>query len=214
MLRVLTRQPSSQWFRFLLFASAIGIFSANEIILAQSGRRPKTTAATPSPQVSEPVDSKTVAQEQILYVIIGGHDIDPDTKESWSTQVSTVVKACTAQLKEPPQMPFEIKNGGKMTKTEAIERAKRETDAYVLWFGYRTQLIGLEYQMMYMDYVVLKPKSASTLTEGRIDFRTSKQSADPGGVLRLPRGQTRSRSQGHILENGGREMADRVRNKL
>ena len=111
-------------------------------------------------------------------------------------------------------MPFEIKNGGKMTKTEAIERAKRETDAYVLWFGYRTQLIGLEYQMMYMDYVVLKPKSASTLTEGRIDFRTSKQSADPGGVLRLPRGQTRSRSQGHILENGGREMADRVRNKL
>ena len=60
-----------------------------------------------------------------------------------------------------------------MTKTQAIERAKRETDAYVLWFGYRSQLVDMKFQLPYIDYLMLQPKSSSTLTEGRIDFRTA-----------------------------------------
>src|SRR5262245_147241 len=87
--------------RHLLVVSTIAIFSVN-LILAQSGRRAKTPVPTPSPQVSEPADSKAV-EEPITYIIIGGHNIDPDTKEMWSTDVSTVVKACTERLKEPPQ---------------------------------------------------------------------------------------------------------------
>jgi len=202
-----------RWFTDLLVAATFIVLPINGI-LGQSGRHAKAPVPTPSPQTSPSPESKTTGQEQISYVIIGGHDIDPDTKETWSTNVSTVVKACTERLKEPPQVPFEIKNGGKMTKTEAVERAKKETDAYVLWFGYRSQLVGLDYQLVYMDYIVLKPKSASTLTEGRIDFRTSKQSADPGGILRLPKSQKGHRSEGYVLSEGGREMADRVRNKL
>jgi hypothetical protein len=109
---------------------------------------------------------------------------------------------------------LQIKNGGKMTKTEAIERAKRETDAYVLWFGYGSDLIDSRLQVVYMDYVVLMPKSATTLTDGRVDLRTSKKSADPGGVIRLPSGQTRQRSDAQLLRIGGYEIAERVRNKL
>jgi len=214
MIRSLARLPSSEWFRVLLLASAILIIPLNELILAQSGRRPKPAVPTPPSQTTEPGDSQKVAPAGIQYLIIGGHSIDKDTKEVFSNYVSSVVEACSEKLKERPTFQLQIKNGGKMTKTEAVERAKRETDAYVLWFGYRSDLIDLRLQVVYMDYVVLTPQSATTLTDGRVDLRTSKKAADPGGVIRLPSGQTRHRTDAQLLREGGREIAERVRNKL
>jgi hypothetical protein len=127
MIRGLARIPSSEWLRALLLVSAILIIPLNEVILAQSGRRPKPTVPTPPSQPTEPVDSQKAAPTEILYLIIGGHSIDKDNKEIFSNYVSSVVDACSEKLKERPTFQLQIKNGGKMTKNEAIERAKRET---------------------------------------------------------------------------------------
>jgi len=180
----------------------------------QSGRRPKPTVSTPPPQASEPVDSQKAAPTEILYLIIGGHSIDKDNKEIFSNYVSSVVDTCSEKLKERPTFQLQIKNGGKMTRNEAIQRAKRETDAYVLWFGYRSELIDLRPQVVSIDYVVLMPISTTTLTDGRVELRTAKQAADQGGVIRLPRRQTRHRNDAQLLREGGQEIAERVRNKL
>ena len=146
-------------------------------------------------------------------IIIGGHQIDPDTKEFWSNQTSIVAKACTDELKER-RLGLEIIYSGKMTKVEAVERAKKETDAYVLWFGYRSKLVDLDAVIDYIDYIVLVPKTASTLTEGRVYPGKQKSSADPGGILRLPSRRSRRDSNSYLLERGGREIAARVRGIL
>lgn len=103
-----------------------------------------------------------------------------------------------------------------MTKDQATERAKKATDAYVLWFGYRTALVGLDFVIDYIDYVVLMPQTGNVLTQGRVDAAKQKGTADPGGILRLPRTNTNRRRppDSRVLERGGQEIADRIRGVL
>lgn len=181
---------------------------------AQSGRRPKPKVSVPAPVKAEQTTQPIVESPRITSIIIGGHDIDPDTKEVWSNETSIVAKACTDRLKERPGLELEIIYGGKMTKPEAVERAKKESASYVLWFGYRSKLVGLDFVIDYIDYLVLKPQTASTLTQGRVYPAKQKTSADPGGIMRLPSGGRKQGSNSRLLERGGREIADRVRGVL
>lgn len=197
--------------RRLLIVCTVVVLCFSQFALAQSGRRPKSTTV-PAKATTEQGEA-TEAPPRMSSLVIGGHDIDPDTKEFWSNQTSIVANACTDELKKR-QLGLEIIYSGKMTKVEAVERAKRETAAYVLWFGYRSKLVNLDFLIDYIDYIVLVPKTASTLTEGRVYPAKQKSSADPGGILRLPsRGRGRA-SNSYLLERGGREIAARVRGIL
>ncbi len=75
-------------------------------------------------------------------------------------------------------------------------------------------MVGLyDETVEYIDYVVYKPQTAMVLVEGRVYPSKQKEFADPRGIMRLPR--VRSRPIPSLqLEAGGREIADRVRNKL
>lgn len=202
--------------RVLLLVCALSAFCLPHVA-AQSGRRTTSKVSpAPSPEASAAASSDNPST-RISAVVIGGHDVDPETKETYSNTVSHAVKACTARLKEHRGPTMNIRNGGKMTRAEAVELAKRETGAYVLWFGYRTRRVDLFYDTVeYMDYVVLMPKTAQTLTEGRVYPDRQKKTVDPGGVMRLPgvRRQERPPNAFRQLETGAREIADRVKNKL
>ena len=182
---------------------------------AQSGRKtvkkvsPVPAEATPGAQSDQPAP-------RITSVIVCGHDISKGKKEIISTNVSTVVKAFTSQLNARPGLLMGVVNGGKMTREEAAERAKREQGAYVLWFGYSMKMVGLfDDTVEHIDYIVLKPQTAEALAEGRVYPDEQKTHADPGGIMRLPTSRRRSRPDPKWqLETGGREIADRVRNKL
>ncbi len=208
---------SSERLKALLAACALAALCLAHAAAAQSGRRTANKVSpAPPPEASAeaPTDNPST---RISTVVIGGHEVDPETKEMYSTSVSRVVKACTARLKERRGPVLEIRNGGKMTRAEAVELAKRETGAYVLWFGYRTRRVDLFYDTVeYVDYVVLMPRTAQTLTEGRVYPDRQKKTVDPGGVLRVPsaRRQERPPDTSRQLETGAREIADRVRNKL
>lgn len=182
-------------------------------VAAQSGRRPKPNGSIQPPANGGQTTPPTAEASKITSIIIGGSDIDPDTKEVWSNQTSIVADACTERLKERPGLGLEIVYGGKMTKAQAVERAKKEFNTYVLWFGYRSRLVGLNSIIDYIEYVVFNPQTASTLTEGRVYPGKPKTTADPGGIIRLPTREGR-RPNSRLLERGGREIADRVRGVL
>lgn len=111
-----------------------------------------------------------------------------------------------------PALPFPLK--GLNVLLLARSRALSERGAYVLWFGYSIREYGLSDETVeYIDYVVYKPSSAEVLTGGRVYPSEQKGFAGPRGIMRLPR--VRSRPIPSLqLEAGGREIADRVRNRL
>jgi len=81
-------------------------------------------------------------------------------------------------LKQDPWFGLEVIYAGKLKKPEAFDRAKKETSSYVLWFGYRSKLVGLDYVIDYIDYMVLLPQTAKTLTEGRVYPSKEKTTVD------------------------------------
>ena len=192
--------------RFLIFCMATAL-CLSQVARAQSGRRKDKQ---PSPSSA---DSQAVAPVKMLSILVGGIDIDPDTKEVWSTYRGTIAKACIARLKERPGPALKVIDGGKMTRTEAFESAKRQTDAYVLWFGYRSTS-GLSERISYVDYRLLLPQTAEILTEGRVLPNLQKTTVDPGGVMRLPTIPGQRRSISMQLDVAGRQVADHARAKL
>lgn len=197
--------------RLLIVCSAVLLCLTD--VAAQSGRRTKkTTVSVPTPV--NPQEGETKEEpKRITSIIIVGHDIDPDMKEVWSNETSTAAKACTERLKEQPRFGLEIIYGGKLKKPEAFERAKKETTSYVLWFGYRSKLVGLDYVIDYIDYIVLLPQTAKTLTEGRVYPNKQKTTVDPGGIMRLPT-RTRPVANKDLLRVGGQQIADRIKGVL
>lgn len=182
---------------------------------AQSGRR-TVKKVSPVPAEATPGAQPNKSEARITSVIICGHDIGKEVKEDYSTSVSTLVKSFTAGMNERPVL-LGVVNGGKMKREEAVERAKREQGAYVLWFGYSLKMVGWYYTSVeYIDYTVYKPQTAEVLVEGRVYPDEQKTHADPGGIMRLPTSRRRSRvpDTHRQLETGGREIANRVRNKL
>jgi hypothetical protein len=182
---------------------------------SQSGRR-TVKKVSPVPAADARGSRSDDPAPRITSVIVGGHDISKETKEIASTNVSTVVKAFTSQLNGRPGLLMGVVNGGKMTREQAAERARRERGAYVLWFGYSVRMVGLfDSTVEHVDYVVLMPQTAETLTEGRVYPDEQKTHADPRAIMRLPTSRRRSRPDtNRQLETGGREIADRVRNRL
>lgn len=204
----LAPQHLSQKLCILLFACALTSLFIPPAATAQSGRKLK-----PAPPPSDPVRPDKPAS-RTTTIVVCGHDISKDSKDIYSNDVSSTVKAITAAFNERRGLLIGVLNGGKQTQLEAIARARSEQGAYVLWFGYSMKLVGLSYETVeYMDYVVYKPQTAETLTEGRVYPGEQKEFADPRGIMRLPRVRTRPNTS-QQLRAGGREIADRVRNKL
>jgi hypothetical protein len=178
----------------------------------QSGRKgTKKSVPAPKPQETAPEPEAV----PITAIIITGHDIDPDMKEVWSNDTSSVAEACRERLKEDPKFSLTIGYGGKMTKPAAVELAKKEKSSYVLWFGYRSKLVGLDYVTHYLDYVVFMPQTAKNLTEGRVYPASQRSSADPGGIIRVPTRTNRNpETNRRLLRRGGEQIAERIKGVL
>jgi hypothetical protein len=196
----------------LLLIAWVAVLLCLAQVAAQSGRR-GVKKIVPEPVKTQETTTPEAGPVKITSLVIAGHDIDPEMKEVWSNDTSLVAEACSDRLKEHPKFGLEIIYAGKLTKTAAVERAKQETSAYVLWFGYRSKLVGLDYTIHYLDYIVLHPQTAKTLTEGRVYPARQRTSADPGGIIRVPTRNTR-KPETRLLEIGGREIADRIKNLL
>lgn len=217
------QQSSIKRHEQLLLACVIAIFCFSHAALAQSGRRPSRNAsATTAPSANveakteSAVDSSTAKPPvPISKVIVVGDLVQSGS--SFSNYVDDAVDACVEELKK--LQAIEPKGSGSRKRAAAIERAKNETDAYVLWLEIKMvdrvrtdRGVYVEDYISCVNYYVFMPQTAKILTEGRV-YPGTQDIQSGGAVLRLP---TRSRptSVTRDLKDIGRQVANRVRNKF
>ena len=212
---------------YLLFVWAAAFLFFAQAALAQSGRRPtrsaSSTASTATPATTEAkagpdsVSSATKPPTLISRLIVVGDLVQSGS--SYSNDVDIAVDACVEELKK--LQVIEAVGSGSRKKAAAMERAKSETDAYVLLLEIklvdyvRTDRGGpyVDQYISCVDYYVFMPQTAKILTEGRVYPGRQDIKAGGGAVLRLPTRNKRS-STIHELREIGRQVANRVRNKL
>jgi hypothetical protein len=220
----LNHTPSrAQSFTYLLLA-CVALLCFAQAAVAQSGRRPARSASTAQPPPAVAVEAKAGPEGEsskakppvpISKVVVVGDLIQSGS--SYSNYVDEAVDACVDELKK--LQAIEPKGSGSRKRAAAMELAKNETDAYVLLLEIKLvdqvrtdRGIYVEEYISCVDYYVFMPQTAKILTEGRVypgrqDVRTG------GAVLRLP---TRNRRLPvtYELEEIGRQVANRVRNKF
>lgn len=191
-----------------------------QTVEAQSGRRANRGAASkplPSdvspPKIDSPVISKP--DEKILSLIVLGRKND-NAAFSSSSDLNTVLKECVKTLEE-----YALKSGSGLTVTkadkkwkleEAIERAKKETTAHILWLeiGMSGDVLGNE-RLNYLDYAIIAPQTGTRVTSGRIQPGRLDPSIGQGGVLQLP---TDNRRRGSVSPATLRDKAREVIHQL
>ena len=209
--------------KYLLFVcAAVVALCFSQIALAQSGRRQKSSVPPPPPPVSaEPTPEPEInlaavkPPAPISSVIVVGDLIQSGS--SRSNYVDQAVDACVERLKE--HQVIEARGSGSRKRTAAMERAKNETEAYVLWLeinvddNVRTdQGVYVERYISSVNYYVFMPQTAEILTKGRV-YPGSQDINRGGVVLRLP---TRNKRMPltYELRDIGRQVADRVRDSF
>lgn len=209
--RFMLKFPEKKHWYFLIICAA-AVFCSYRSAEAQSGRRPNKDAAStvqPPAAIEPATNRQTTGQtDRISSIAIVG-EVQHDFAVFRSTYLGSALAECVDELKARPQKQpvLNVVKGGKLNFTEAQERAKKETDTYVLWIGFVIRDGGLGNELVdYIDYAVLTPQTGKRLTYGRISPGQAGVVAQ-GGVLSLPPRSRRS-SAITVLRAGAREIAD------
>ena len=210
--------PLKMRHRHLLLASALATRCFSQAALAQSGRRQKgNPSAATTPVTNEPaIDSSAVKPPAPISSVIVVGDL-VQSGSSHSNYVDQAVDACVKELKV--RQAIEVEGSGSLKRTAAMERAKKETAAYVLWLEIKLvdrivndRGIRLEQSISCVNYYVFMPQTAKILAEG-IVYPGRQEIRSGGAVLRLPTGN-KQLPLTHQLREIGRQVANRVRDKL
>jgi hypothetical protein len=187
-----------------------------EAALAQSGRNRRERVVPPTPVNAEPQAEPTVepqatkAPVPITSVIVGGYVVH-DSIYMRNNYVDIAVKACIERFKEGPMLTTQ--KGGKLTRKAAVEWAKKETSAYILWLEIKVEHIGMsgERTIPYIKYFVFMPQTAEVLVEGQVDPNNQTVRINGARIPTVNRGSLDPTLQ---LDLGGQMVADRVRRHL
>ncbi len=170
--------------KFLLIFCAFAVLCFYQSGIAQSGRRPKPTPI-PIPQTiaekSTPNSKEIRPPVKIESLLIVG-EVHDDYWYSTSDPLGLTLKQSVKQLESHPKLTVKASNGGKMNFKEAQDRAKSETEIYVLWLGFVMKK-GDSASVDYVEYAILKPESAKKVTTGRINPESLSKLK---GVLGIP----------------------------
>ena len=178
---------------------------------AQSGRRLNVAAPTPTPTpiVATTTTKKTTdvdddtslikpSDVSISTFLVAG-EIVHDNLYYKSNDLDNALKECARYLRESRKSVNATKIG-KLNFNDAKERAKSETDAYVLWISFVSKNDGYgNMRIEYADYGILMPKTGKRLMNGRIKAG-ERSIVATGGVLGLPKTTTRSSAAAMWLE--------------
>lgn len=201
--------------RFLLVC-VLAILSFSYSASAQSGRRKTIPAPRVESKPAAAIDSEADDPPVPVTSIIVAGDLIDFAEYRHSDYVDEAVKACVKRLLERPVMNAVA--CGSLKEEAALERAKAETGAYVLWLkitlkdnGFDRDLRAREETICIIDYYLLMPRTGKIFATGKVD-PNDKRVLMGGAVLRLP-GTRMPRLKDQLID-GGREVADRIRRKL
>jgi hypothetical protein len=139
---------------------------------AQSGRRaPKSTPAPPAASTPEPTPTPVAASEQpkpVLQIVVGIERYDSFSSISIGTY-NDVLRSCAQRLDEPPSVSVE-RVERPMSRGEAVNRAKAEKNAYVVFLRVREDEMSNNTtgtpNNVYIEYVVFAPTTAKVVSTG------------------------------------------------
>ena len=199
--------------RCLLIVCAISILCLSQAALAQSGRR-QVRRDSPSP--AAPVEAKTEREvtptpakpAPVASLIVGG-DRFGSSLMMLSSYVDTAVDACVERLRKARSLA--VTAGGNMTRKEAIDQAKKEKDAHVVWLEMRVEG-DRDMADVVIEYSVFMPQSAKVKTHGRVYLDGTQRGNGRIGVG-VP-SVTRRLPLQYLVQEGGRSVADRVLDKF
>jgi hypothetical protein len=204
---------------YILALSVATTVCLSQSALAQSGRRIKRPPSTPQQTAQTetrpetPTAPQTTPPAATVNAIIVGAEIVMDGYKVHTNEQNDAIKSCMERLKERPLL--NVIKGGKMKRAEAIERAKLETEAYVLWMEIKTRMVGLFYEeVVVINYYVFTPKTAKVLIEGQLDPKRQETRIGQVRIPQVPRRTHPAIAYMDQLEEGGRAVADRIRGAL
>lgn len=213
----------------ILTCTLVMVAAGSSAVLAQSGRRaPKSrnempNNPPPSPPSDPPAQAPRIKAEPArLPIIVGGYKLDPSANFSLSFY-DLVAGACINRLRESTALM--VATGGEMSRGEAINRAKREEESHVVWLelGAESEMGGtadigvgsVRPTRIYVSYVIFTPGTAKVKSSGRVFSDTAGRVGTGRIGIGLP---TRTRGgrlpAQYVLEQTGRDTADRVMNAL
>jgi hypothetical protein len=216
----------------LQFAILIFILLICEASLAQSGRNKKpaptpspsadqtptsSPSASPSPQPAQPEASPTPDPERPKFhpkaLIVTGRAIF-QSKSWWRSDDVKAVADNIKSMWDLERVPVKIVKGGKLTRIQAVARAKQETDNYVLYMEIHVVDAGLTRERVdHIDYVLLMPQTGEAVRQFTLDARNLVQRNETGTPL-PPRTQGTPAGYWTQLEFCAWEMARVLRNWL
>lgn len=140
---------------------------------AQSGRRARKTdpAPIPTPEATPiPTPAPTEKPKPAFTFIVGLDKYGDFSRVSLNTY-SGVLRSCAGRLDDSLSVKAEIANRD-MSHSAAIQRAKAETEAYVVWLQLRHNSFGSSQDIygdpnnIYIEYTVFAPATAKVATSG------------------------------------------------
>lgn len=187
---------------------------------AQSGRRAPKQEPPPPPVPSAPVDpraSKPPASKPaapVMELIVGQNKFSAmmDLPLSYNRYV---YEACIARLRQSSALS--VTPSGDLTRKEAIDRAKIQREAYVVWLdlavdGFNSSAadvsLGSPRGRYYVDFVVFSPQTAKVKLFGRVFLDTVRVGSGRVGIG-VPSISRRLPIE-YSLQYAGAEAADRV----
>lgn len=210
---------SSALFRFLAFGFVISFaFSCASTGFAQSGRRVHKAAPLPaSTPEPAPTQTKTADKEKSMHTFIVGVDRYNGFSNIPLSFYDAVTRGCGDRLDDASSMKVEIVHR-ELTRGDAVNRAKAENEAYVVWLQIRVENTGADPttvnnpSQLYIEYAVFAPTTAKTIAFGH----TYQHGYRKGGVVVGPPSSTRGNIgySEYLLKEAAREAADRILDTL
>jgi hypothetical protein len=197
---------------YFLIVSVLSILCFSQAALAQSGRR-QSKNISPSPPVS--VETKTedaakppaVKPAPAASLIVGGNrlsasfDIPPGA-------LDIAIDACIEKLGKASSLVV-TSGGNNMSRKEAIDKAKKQEEAYVVWLELKVENYNSASSGIILEYSVFSPQTAKAKTFGHVYLDRAQVGNGRIGVG-LPPSTTRRLSLDYLMREGGRTVADRV----
>ncbi len=192
----------------LLIICAVSILCLSQAILAQSGRRPPKRESPPPSAPAEPAgppEHKAPAEKPppAAYLIVGGDRISSSIN-ILPSYVDEAVDSCVKHLRKSPSL--DVKAGGTMTRRDAIEKAKREKEAHVVWMEVRVE--DDRSDGVSIGYTVFKPQTGQVKNFGRV-YLGSRRAGNGRVGVGVPSVGRRYPIE-YYLREGGEDVAERV----
>jgi hypothetical protein len=195
----------------LLLVSIAATLCFSQTALTQSGRHRHKSVSAPQPTVTAgpATDAQPVKPSAQVSSVIVVAEIAHKFDYFRSNYLGAVFKDFKDRITRRPSPAIEVTNGGSMSLNEARERAKKETETYLLWIEFVMQDNDVgAMSIAFINYAVLMPQTAKFLTWGKI-YPGQESIRSAGGVLRVPALPGRNSALLQMRE-GTREIADRL----